>query len=108
MELFEWFDPVSVGGVECVPRSSFPFSVWFQWFANKCDLILLLFDPHKLDISDEFKRVITSLGNNADKIRVVLNKADQIGPQQVSMPAVMAEAWVSMGIYHKRGVFGNL
>lgn len=29
------------------------------WFAARCDLILLLFDPHKLDISDEFKQVLT-------------------------------------------------
>ena len=28
------------------------------WFAARCDLILLLFDPHKLDISDEFKQVL--------------------------------------------------
>ncbi|EFN59109.1 hypothetical protein CHLNCDRAFT_33853 [Chlorella variabilis] len=27
------------------------------WFAARCDLILLLFDPYKLDISDEFKAV---------------------------------------------------
>ena len=31
------------------------------WFAARCDLILLLFDPHKLDISDEFKQVCLSL-----------------------------------------------
>ena len=27
------------------------------WFAARCDLILLLFDPAKLDISDEMKEV---------------------------------------------------
>jgi len=55
-----------------------------SWFAAKCDLILLLFDPHKLDVSDEFKRVISSLRGHDDKIRVVLNKADQVDPQQVN------------------------
>ena len=28
-----------------------------EWFAARCDLIFLLFDPYKLDISDEFKQV---------------------------------------------------
>lgn len=28
-----------------------------SWFATRCDLILLMFDPHKLDISDEYKAV---------------------------------------------------
>merc|ERR1712142_2009 len=36
----------------------------------------LLFDAHKLDISDEMKETIDNLRNNDDKIRVVLNKAD--------------------------------
>jgi len=47
-----------------------------EWFAGRCDRILLLFDAHKLDISDEMKETIDNLRNNDDKIRVILNKAD--------------------------------
>ncbi|KAJ4830654.1 EH domain-containing protein 1 [Turnera subulata] len=64
-------------------QRSYDFTGVISWFAAKCDLILLLFDPHKLDISDEFKRVIASLRGNDDKIRVVLNKADQVDTQQL-------------------------
>ncbi|EIE18740.1 hypothetical protein COCSUDRAFT_38543 [Coccomyxa subellipsoidea C-169] len=53
------------------------------WFAARCDLILLLFDPAKLDISDEMKEVIQSLKGHDDKVRVVLNKADQVDMQQL-------------------------
>jgi hypothetical protein len=44
-----------------------------QWFASRSDLIVLLFDAHKLDISDEFRAVIQRLKGHADKIRCVLN-----------------------------------
>ncbi|KXS17003.1 past-1 [Gonapodya prolifera JEL478] len=54
-----------------------------EWFAERADLILLLFDAHKLDISDEFKEIIMRLKGNEDKIRVVLNKADQISGQHL-------------------------
>eukprot|EP00210_Caulerpa_lentillifera_P006452 g6164.t1 len=54
-----------------------------EWFASRCDLILLLFDPYKLDISDEFKQIINALKGHDDKVRVVLNKADQTTHQQL-------------------------
>jgi hypothetical protein len=36
---------------------SYDFIQVVGWFAARCDLILLLFDPYKLDVSDEFKAV---------------------------------------------------
>jgi len=62
---------------------SFDFVEVCSWFAARCDLILLLFDPAKLDVSDEFKEVITSLRGHDDKVRVVLNKADSVDMQQL-------------------------
>lgn len=77
------------------------------WFAQRADLIILLFDAHKLDISDEFRNAIESLKGNDDKIRLVpvltlfsclcsyssltfslscrciLNKADQVDRQKL-------------------------
>lgn len=40
-----------------------------SWFASRADLIILLFDAHKLDISDEFRNAMESLKGNDDKIR---------------------------------------
>ncbi|XP_045814606.1 EH domain-containing protein 1-like [Trifolium pratense] len=75
--------PGVLSGEKQRTQRSYDFTGVISWFAAKCDLILLLFDPHKLDISDEFKRVIGSLRGHDDKIRVVLNKADQIDTQQL-------------------------
>lgn len=75
--------PGVLSGEKQRTQRSYDFTGVISWFAAKCDMILLLFDPHKLDISDEFKRVISSLRGHDDKIRVVLNKADQVDTQQV-------------------------
>nr|CAD2182403.1 unnamed protein product [Meloidogyne enterolobii] len=59
------------------------FSGVLEWFAERVDRIILLFDAHKLDISDEFKRCIEALSGNEDKIRIVLNKSDMVDHQQL-------------------------
>ena len=51
--------------------------------AERVDRIILLFDAHKLDISDEFRRVIEGMRGYDDKIRIVLNKADMVDHQQL-------------------------
>ncbi|RNA06970.1 EH domain-containing 3 isoform X1 [Brachionus plicatilis] len=61
----------------------YDYAAVLEWFAERCDRILLLFDAHKLDISDEFKRSIEVLRRNDEKIRIVLNKADMVDHQQL-------------------------
>jgi EH domain-containing protein 1 len=39
-----------------------------KWFAERSDLILLLFDSYKLDISDEFRGIIENLKTCDDKV----------------------------------------
>ena len=53
----------------------YDFDVVVQWFAERVDLIVLLFDPFKLDISDELTGVIRRFRGHEDKVRVVLNKS---------------------------------
>ena len=43
----------------------------------------MVFDAHKLDISDEFKHAIEAIRAQDDKIRIILNKADMMTHQQL-------------------------
>ncbi|CAH2053234.1 unnamed protein product, partial [Thlaspi arvense] len=87
--------PGVLSGEKQRTQRAYEFTGVTSWFASKCDLILLLFDPHKLDVSDEFKRVISSLRGHDDKIRVVLNKADQVDTQQVDASISNEGIWSS-------------
>jgi GTPase SAR1 family protein len=79
---------------------SYDFAEAAKWFADRSDLILLLFDAHKLDISDELKDVIQTIRpNNDDKMRCVLNKADAVTREQ--LVRVYGSLMWSMGkIFH--------
>ncbi|KAK6620722.1 3-hydroxyisobutyryl-CoA hydrolase [Polyplax serrata] len=61
----------------------YDFTGVLSWFAERVDRIFLLFDAHKLDISDEFRRSIEALRGYDDKIRIILNKADMVDHQSL-------------------------
>lgn len=75
--------PGVLAGAKQENNRNYEFTKVMEWFANRADRILVLFDAHKLDISDEFKRVLLCLRGNDDKIRVVLNKADAVTTSQL-------------------------
>ena len=70
------------GAKQSIGRN-YDYDAVMRWFAERADLIIIMFDAHKLDISDELKRVIELMKPHADKVRVVLNKADSISTQQL-------------------------
>lgn len=53
------------------------------WFAERADLIFIFFDAAYLDVDDELKRTIESLKEFKSKVRLVLNKGDRLGTQQL-------------------------
>lgn len=55
-----------------------------RWFVEKSDLVFFLFDPTKLDAGPELRQVFSrALRNQESKIRIVMNKADSVRPQEL-------------------------
>eukprot|EP00931_Biecheleriopsis_adriatica_P115928 TRINITY_DN91663_c0_g1_i1.p1 TRINITY_DN91663_c0_g1~~TRINITY_DN91663_c0_g1_i1.p1 ORF type:complete len:527 (-),score=139.39 TRINITY_DN91663_c0_g1_i1:189-1769(-) len=57
---------------------SYDFEGVMGWFADNADLVMVLFDPNKLDISDEFRRCLEALSRSERKVRFILNKAEHL------------------------------
>ncbi|KAI8371339.1 P-loop containing nucleoside triphosphate hydrolase protein [Radiomyces spectabilis] len=73
---------ILAGDKQSVERG-YDFTQVIEWFAQRADLILLMFDSHKLDISNEFKMAIHCLRGQEEKVRVLLNKSDMVNQQQL-------------------------
>jgi len=75
--------PGILAGEKQTLNRGYDFTGVLKWFAEKADRIILVFDAHKLDISDEFKQAIEAIRAQDDKIRIILNKADMMSHQQL-------------------------
>jgi len=62
---------------------AYDYQTVLEWFVERADMIILLFDVQKLDISDEMAAAVKCLQKSADKIRVVMNKSDSISHQHL-------------------------
>lgn len=93
--VLQYIDCISYLNLYYLSLNRYDFARVCRWFAERSDLILLLFDSYKLDISDEFKGVIEELHSHDDKVHCVLNKADQLDSESL-MRVYGALLW-SMG-----------
>eukprot|EP00758_Cryptobia_borreli_P009472 Tbor_TRINITY_DN5484_c2_g1::TRINITY_DN5484_c2_g1_i1::g.25023::m.25023 len=55
-----------------------------RWFVERSDVVCVLFDPAKLDVGAELRSIFkVALRGYENKLRIILNKADSITPQEL-------------------------
>lgn len=61
----------------------YPYNEVCQWFIDRADLIFLVFDPTKLDVGLELETLFRQMKGRESQIRIILNKADSLVPQEL-------------------------
>ena len=97
-ELLKTFNLIDTPGVLSGEKQrtsrGYDFGKVCRWFAERSDLILLMFDCSKLDISDEFKSVIEELQPHENKVHCILNKADQLDQEMLMRGIVYVSIFI--------------
>ena len=75
--------PGILSGAKQTLGRNYDFAAIVKWFAERSDMILLLFDAHKIDVSDELKEIIEALAAHDEKMRLVINKADCLTTEEI-------------------------
>ncbi|CAD5232486.1 unnamed protein product [Bursaphelenchus xylophilus] len=76
--------PGILSGEKHTSNRGYDFATVSRFIADKVDLIILLFDISRLDISEEFKIVLQNIKGNEEKIKIILNKADSVDTQHLT------------------------
>jgi len=66
-----------------VADREYPFHDACQWFIDHADLILLVYDYAKLDVGAEAEALLDQLKGRMARVRIVLNKADEISAEEM-------------------------
>lgn len=85
-ELLKKINIVEIPGILEVRKQvsrMFPFNDACQWFIDRADIIFLVYDPSKLDVGPETEAILDQLKGREHQTRIVLNKADQVKPEEL-------------------------
>jgi len=73
--------PGILSGHHTADDRGYDYQAVMAWLAERADRILVLFDAHKLDISDEFSQILNIIKPHSEKMRLIFNKADTVAPK---------------------------
>ena len=75
--------PGVLSGQKQTINRGYSYSRAARWFAQRSDIILLIFDTGKTDISDELKSIINEMFEFHGRFRIILNKVDMIEQKEL-------------------------
>uniref|UniRef100_A0A914XEI0 Dynamin-type G domain-containing protein n=1 Tax=Plectus sambesii TaxID=2011161 RepID=A0A914XEI0_9BILA len=61
----------------------YSYDAMLGWFAHRADLIVVMFDPARVEVGHEMSRLFRRVSARHPSVRIVLNKADSIDEEQL-------------------------